>query len=64
MQVWDPDAVADTSVASMKHKNPCSPYGGLALQGKVLATYVKGQLVFNAENGVSKNTCGNLICRQ
>ncbi|KAL0052815.1 hypothetical protein WJX82_008241 [Trebouxia sp. C0006] len=62
--VWDPDSLADTSVGFMQHKNPCSPYTSLPLYGKVLATFVEGQMVFDSQLGMSKNTCGKLISRQ
>ena len=64
LQVWDPESLADTSVGFMQHKNPCSPYTSLPLYGKVLATFVEGQMVFDSQLGLSKNTCGKLISRQ
>ncbi|KAA6420022.1 MAG: allantoinase [Trebouxia sp. A1-2] len=62
--VWDPESLADTSLGSMQHKNPCSPYTSLPLYGKVLATFVEGQMVFDSQLGLSSNTCGKLISRQ
>ena len=61
LQVWDPDALADTSIAAIQHKNRCSPYTDLHLYGKVLATFVEGQMVHNAKQGLSQNTCGKLL---
>ena len=57
MQVWDSAALADTAVSSMQHKNPCSPYNDLQLYGKVLATVVEGQVVYDSQQGLSRNTC-------
>ncbi len=64
LQVWDPESLADTSVGFMQHKNPCSPYTSLPVYGKVLATFVEGQMVFDSQLGLSRNTCGKLISRQ
>ncbi|KAL3162052.1 hypothetical protein ABBQ38_009118 [Trebouxia sp. C0009 RCD-2024] len=61
--VWDPAALADTAVSSMQHKNPCCPYTDLHLYGKVLATVVEGQVVYDSRQGLSKNTCGRLLYR-
>lgn len=62
--VWDPDTLADTSPGSIQHKNPCSPYTDLPLYGKVLATFVRGQMIYEAKQGLSRNICGKLISRQ
>lgn len=61
MQVWDPALLADTAVSSMQHKNHCSPYTNLSLYGKVLATFVDGQVVYDSKQGLSRNTCGRLL---
>jgi allantoinase len=45
--VWDPDAPADTTQAALLHKNKLSPYRGRKLLGRVLETYVAGELVYD-----------------
>lgn len=45
LQVWDPEAKADTSVQHNQHRHKLTPYGALPLKGKVLATYVSGHKV-------------------
>jgi hypothetical protein len=55
LQVWDPEAKADTSVQHNQHRHKLTPYGDLALKGKVLATYVAG-------HKVSQQALGLLQC--
>lgn len=72
--VWDPEAKADTSPERNRHRHGAStsPYIGAALRGRVLATFVRGSLVFDAKNAVGEEvaegevsrTCGRLILRR
>ena len=65
--VWDPEAYADTSETSLYHKHKVTPYADMKLKGKVVATFVKGSLVFSDfdvdERAVemSSESCGKPI---
>lgn len=64
MQVWDPEAAADTSVAANRHQHKLSPYNDMQLQGRVLATFVRGHKVFDAGAGVFEGVCGSVVRRK
>lgn len=60
--VWAPDEAADTSPAALQHRHKgTTPYRDVKLKGKVLATYVRGSLVFSAEAGVAPAACGRTV---
>jgi allantoinase len=40
--VFDPDASAEVDPAELHHRNPTTPYAGRRLDGRVLATYLRG----------------------
>jgi allantoinase len=75
--VWDPEAPADTTAAANRHKHGAdtSPYvssgggggeGALSLRGRVLATFVRGSLVFEkgqVAEAPASGTCGQLLLR-
>lgn len=44
-QVWDPDALADTSTAHLQHRHKLTPYKDVRLHGRVHATFVRGHQV-------------------
>lgn len=50
-QVWEPDALADTSPGALHHRHPLTPYADLPLYGRVVATFVRGQQVFAGPGG-------------
>jgi len=73
---WDPEAPADTSAGGNRHKHgvDTSPYvgdGATALRGRVLATFVRGSLVFDPRRPARHEqmaeapgaTCGQLLTR-
>lgn len=64
-QVWDPEALADTSIESLQHRHKLSPYTGLPLHGRVAATFVRGHQVFSAtaKKPVSPNVCGKPVLK-
>lgn len=64
LQVWDPDEPADMSPAANQHLHKHSAYETKPLQGRVLATYVGGSLVFTAEGGVAGDVCGGPALRR
>ncbi|KAF3796191.1 Allantoinase [Nymphaea thermarum] len=46
--VWDPDSAFEIDENfTIYHKHPITPYAGRRLSGKVLATFVRGNLVYN-----------------
>ncbi len=68
--VWDPGAPADTAPSSCHQRHPAAcPYVGSALMGRVLATYVRGRLVFEAGGGpggggrFARAACGRVVRR-
>jgi allantoinase len=61
MQVWDPDAMADTSTSANFHKHKVTPYEDLALRGRVMATFVRGSQVYTEALGVSQGVCGGPV---
>ncbi|KAK9906326.1 hypothetical protein WJX75_000004 [Coccomyxa subellipsoidea] len=63
--VWDPEALADTSIESLQHRHKLSPYTGLPLHGRVAATFVRGHQVFSAsaKKPVSPNVCGKPVLK-
>jgi allantoinase len=61
--VWDAEAEADTSRAALQHKHKATPYEGLRLKGRVVATFVRGSMVFG--NGdVAEEACGRPVLRK
>lgn len=44
--VWDPDTAFTVDAKKLEHRNPVTPYDGMTLFGKVLATFVAGKKVF------------------
>lgn len=59
--VFDPDALADTSAGAREHRHKETLYDGMKLRGKVLATFVRGHQVFDAERGVAEDNCGRVL---
>ena len=47
-QVWEPDALADTSAAHLQHRHKLTPYKDVRLHGRVHATFVRGHQVMGA----------------
>ncbi|MBV9214668.1 MAG: amidohydrolase family protein, partial [Acidobacteria bacterium] len=44
--IWDPDATFTVRPELIQHRHRLTPYDGMELYGKIHATYVRGQLVF------------------
>lgn len=65
MVVWDPEALADTSPHRLWHRHKLTAYTERRLRGRVLATFVRGQQVFDDERGPWQGfTCGKLLRRR
>ena len=60
--VFDPDASAEVDPAELHHRNPVTPYAGRRLDGRVLATYVRGVEVY-ADGGFPNERAGRLLRR-
>jgi hypothetical protein len=56
--VFDPEAAANTTAAGLHHKHKSTPYLGMPLVGRVLATFVRGQQV-----SCSRLLCGSLLAQ-
>ena len=59
--VWGPEQDADTSREALQHKHKETPYNGMRMQGRVLATFVGGSQVFGEQQGVAPAACGAVI---
>ncbi|KAL6782503.1 DAL1 [Auxenochlorella protothecoides x Auxenochlorella symbiontica] len=59
--VFDPSAPADTGAGGRQHRHKVTPYHDLQLRGRVLATFVRGQQVFDSEKGVAQQACGRYV---
>jgi len=59
--VWRPEDIADTSTEALHHRHKVSPYAGMQLRGRVLATFVRGSQVFAEAAGVAARACGRTI---
>ena len=60
--VFDPDAVSDFDPSELHHRHPVTPYAGMRLDGRVLATYVRGVQVY-AGGGFPNEHAGRLLRR-
>jgi allantoinase len=54
--VWDPDAEFTVDAAALQQRHKVTPYAGRRLRGRVMATFVRGQRVW--DNGTL--TCGSV----
>lgn len=53
--VWDPEREVTVGAPgadgwSVEHKHKVSPYVGMKLRGKVVATYLRGERIFEVED--------------
>ncbi|WP_420368417.1 allantoinase AllB [Curtobacterium sp. L1-20] len=60
--VFDPSATAVIDVAGLAHRNPVSAFDGLEARGRVTETWLRGQVVASAEDGVTA-VAGRLVPR-
>ncbi|XP_073481832.1 allantoinase, mitochondrial-like [Aquarana catesbeiana] len=58
--IWDPDKEFQVQENDIHHKNKLTPYLGFLLQGKVMATLVRGTLVYFKGKHVAQPT-GELV---
>ena len=45
--VWDPDGLTEVVGSELEHRHHLTPYEGMALRGRVLATLLRGAVVFD-----------------
>lgn len=45
--IWDPDGVTEVDGSSLEQRHPITPYEGMRLRGKVVATILGGKTVFD-----------------
>ena len=63
--VWSPEELADTSPENLQHKHKVTPYAGMQLRGRVVATFVRGRQVFDAEGGPwTGPACGKAVLKK
>jgi allantoinase len=60
--VFDPDATEVFDPAELHHRNPGTPYAGRRLDGRVVATYVRGVEVY-ADGRFPNEHAGRLLRR-
>ena len=60
--VFDPEAVSDFDPDELHHRHPVTPYAGMRLDGRLLATYVRGVEVY-ADGRFPNEHAGRLLRR-
>jgi allantoinase len=45
--IWDPDTEVTIDAAALCHRHPVTPYHGMRLLGRVVTTYLRGEVVFD-----------------
>lgn len=58
--VWDPEAEFEVVPSIIQHRHKLTPYSGMQLFGKIEATYVRGQKIFENGNFAGAKS-GNLL---
>ena len=58
--IWDPDAGFVVDPARLHHRHPVTPYAGLTLRGRVNTTILRGEVVFQDGELLSR-TSGRVI---
>ena len=59
--IWDPDASFQVNKETFYVKHPVSPYLGQSLRGKVQRTILRGETVFEANEGHTSQLTGRFI---
>jgi allantoinase len=59
--LWDPDAERVIEPSMLLHRHKLTPYTGRRLPGVVEATYVRGDLVYHREHGMTPEPSGRLL---
>jgi allantoinase len=61
--LFDPDAQTTVRAPFIHHRHKLSPYEGETLRGRAVRTYLRGELVFAADEEVSRTSTGKWIAR-
>lgn len=61
--VWNPEEDSDTSKQGCYQSQKLTPYIKAKMKGKVLATIVRGSIVFDTSMGVSAKACSSSLTR-
>ncbi len=48
--VFDPDSSLTVTAADLLHRHPVTPYDGMTLRGAVVATYLRGQRIYDGSH--------------
>jgi allantoinase len=60
--LFEPDEASEIDPSELHHRNPVTPYAGRRLDGRVVATYVRGVQVY-ADGGFPNQQAGRLLRR-
>lgn len=60
--VWDPEGVTRVAGANLEHRHHLTPYHGLSLRGRVMATLLGGEFVF--ADGTTLGLRGRMLRRR
>ena len=61
--VFDPDAVTRVDPAALYSRHAVTPYAGHALQGRVMTTILRGEVIHEAAPGPRAEARGRLLSR-
>ncbi|MEO5966692.1 MAG: amidohydrolase family protein, partial [Ferruginibacter sp.] len=54
--IWDDNSHTLVTIDKIFHRHNCCPYTGKKLLGKVLSTIVNGEVIFENDNFIKRNT--------
>ncbi|MCZ6505011.1 MAG: amidohydrolase family protein, partial [Actinobacteria bacterium] len=60
--VWDPDGETDVRGIDLQHRHPITPYEGMRLRGRVLATILHGETI--CEDAAVTDGRGRMLARR
>jgi allantoinase len=60
--LFEPDEASEIDPSELHHRNPVTPYAGRRLDGRVVATYVRGVQVY-ADGRFPNQRAGRLLRR-
>lgn len=59
--VWDDHAEAPIAARTLRHRHPLTPYEGIRARGRVLATYLRGRRIYDAETDTVAGPFGRFL---
>ena len=60
--VWDPDGATEVRGSALEHRHSITPYEGMSLRGRVLATILAGETIY--EDGAVADGRGRMLTRR